>query len=354
VAVTRRRTLHVALASTALALSAALTFLSPAGAQTACSVSADDQAVDTEEKQLLDLVNQYRSENRLRALSLDSALTRAAAWFSRDMATNDRFAGNHVDSLGRDIPTRVTDCGATWTYVTENIAAGYASAAKVFEEWRLSPGHNSAMLHPDVTRAGIGRAHNPASFYKWYWTLDLTAGGSTADVAPTPPPPAATRLAPDDRATSLPPSGPPALAPPPPPPPPVQAPPLPVNLDTAVVPPSNDVPGPVDIPSAPATVTPLVTAPGPVALPVETTTGPVLPGVCAILQAQKAAADGQLAAVWQAVAGSLGVGELAWVAAQLEEVRDRTTAHLDAARAAAGCAAPGLGDLDLLTAATAS
>lgn len=341
---TRRRTLHAALASTALALSAALTFLSPAGAQTACSVSADDQAVDTEEAQLLDLVNQYRSQQGLRALSLDSALTRAAAWYSRDMATKDYFYNNHVDSLGRNIPTRVTQCGATWNYVTENIAAGYASAEETFEQWRQSPGHNSAMLHPDVTRAGIGRAFNSASYYKWYWTLDLTAGGSTANVGPTtnvapptsPPPTATISPVTVDSARFT-----PSLSPPP-------------DLDTAVVPPSNDVPRPVDIPSAPATVTPLVTAPEPVALPVETTTGPVLPGVCAILQAQKAAADGQLAAVRQAVAGSLGVGELAWVAAQLEEVRDRTTAHLDAARAAAGCSAPGLGGLDLLTAATAS
>ena len=158
----------------------------PARAQTAsCAVSSSDLAVDAEEQQLLDLVNNYRVTNGRSPLTMDTAVTRAAAWFSRDMATQNYFPENHVDKNGRDIPSRLTWCGAAWQAWRENIYAGSPDAEVVFEAWKISPVHNTNMLHTDITVAGVARSFNAASQFGWYWAMDYTrpAAAPTAVVA---------------------------------------------------------------------------------------------------------------------------------------------------------------------------
>ena len=111
--------------------------------------------------------------------------TRAAAWFSRDMASKNYFAYNHVDSNGRSIDQRLSWCGVTYSNWAENIYAGSAEAQRVFDAWKASSGHNANMLRDGVTAAGIGRAYNAASTYGWYWTLDLTNSAAVATTTTT-------------------------------------------------------------------------------------------------------------------------------------------------------------------------
>ena len=151
--------------------------LSPANALTNCSVSSAEQQVDAEERTLLNRINQYRADHGKPALSEDSAANRAAAWMSRDMANKDYFASNHVDSLGRGVGTRLSQCDVPYGTAGENLAAGNPGAEATFQQWRTSPGHNENMLNGSFTRAGIARAQNPNSTYEWYWTLDLTGSG---------------------------------------------------------------------------------------------------------------------------------------------------------------------------------
>ena len=132
-ATTNRRRLAGALLM-AVAAASMTAVPTPARAQTApCPVSSADLAVDAEEQQLLDLVNSYRVSNGRAPLAMDTAVTRAAAWFSRDMATRNYFAGNHVDMNGRDIPARLTWCGVAYNAWRENIYAGSPEAETVFE-----------------------------------------------------------------------------------------------------------------------------------------------------------------------------------------------------------------------------
>jgi uncharacterized protein YkwD len=179
----RRRLVGVLVAVAAASLTA---LPGPARAQTApCPVSSSDLTVDAEEQQLLDLVNNYRATNGRSALTMDTAVTRAAAWFSRDMATLNYFPPNHVDSNGRDIPTRLTWCGVPWQAWRENIYAGSPEAETVFEAWRNSPVHNTNMLATDITLAGVARSFNAASQFGWYWAMDYTtpAAGASAVTA---------------------------------------------------------------------------------------------------------------------------------------------------------------------------
>ncbi|MDZ4277551.1 MAG: CAP domain-containing protein [Dehalococcoidia bacterium] len=143
-----------------------------------------DGAIDTEEDQMLLLINTDRAANGVPALALSDTLNLAAAWKSRDMADHNYFAHDDIP-IGRTWTERLRDCGYTYnTLLAEDIAAGFEDAASTFEQWRNSPSHNAVLLNEDLRAIGIGRAYNPNSDSGWYWTIDL---GGVSD-GYTPPP----------------------------------------------------------------------------------------------------------------------------------------------------------------------
>jgi hypothetical protein len=127
--------------------------------------------IDAEESAFLNLINQYRAANGKGALTLNNNLNNVADWMSQDMAARNYF--DHKDSQGRDPFQRMKDFGYNYRAAGENIAAGYQTAAQVFEGWKNSPGHNANMLNGAFTEIGIGRAYNAGSTFKWYWTTDF-------------------------------------------------------------------------------------------------------------------------------------------------------------------------------------
>lgn len=128
--------------------------------------------LEPEEAAFLALINDYRRSNGLGALTVDVSLNAASEWMSADMAAKGYFA--HTDSLGRDPFQRMAAFGYTAaTWKGENIAAGYGSAAQVFEGWRTSAGHNANMLNGNYRTIGIGRAARAGSPYGVYWTTDF-------------------------------------------------------------------------------------------------------------------------------------------------------------------------------------
>jgi len=136
------------------------------------SIWAQTPSLDSEEQVMLKLINDYRAQNGLTSLRASVALTRSADWMSADMATKNYF--NHTDSQGRDPFVRMTAFGYNYSgYRGENIAAGYSDAARTFNLWRNSPGHNAAMLNVNFNVIGISRASSASSTYKWYWTTDF-------------------------------------------------------------------------------------------------------------------------------------------------------------------------------------
>jgi uncharacterized protein YkwD len=162
-----------------------------ASALTNCTVA--DNSFDSEESAFLGLINNYRAQNGLGAVSLSTNLNRSASWLAVDMAAKNYFS--HTDSLGRSPSTRATDCGYP-TGAGENIAAGsaWSSAQAAFDAWRNSPGHNANMLTASYQQIGIARYYLGSATYGWYWVTDfglvndVTGGGGTAP----PPPPAPT------------------------------------------------------------------------------------------------------------------------------------------------------------------
>ena len=95
--------------------------------------------LDPEEQAFVVLINDYRAQNGLGSLSIDSSIQSASEWMSTDMGEQDYFS--HTDSLGRSPWDRMCDFGYCYnTWKGENIAAGYVTAEAAFEAWRNSPG----------------------------------------------------------------------------------------------------------------------------------------------------------------------------------------------------------------------
>ncbi|HEV2108989.1 MAG TPA: SH3 domain-containing protein [Thermomicrobiales bacterium] len=134
---------------------------------------------DGEENAFLGLINQYRAANGLGRLVHTQTLAAAAEHHSVDMATNNYFSHTMLDGTGvaQNLANHGYSDSSTWG---ENIAAGNASAAATFEQWRTSPGHNANMLNASFGAIGIGRASGGSSSYGTYWT---TVFGATSDGA---------------------------------------------------------------------------------------------------------------------------------------------------------------------------
>ena len=160
----------------AFVLAAAMIIAAPSGNSSAAA------PLDSEEAAFLVLINNYRQQNGLGTLTVDSKLQDASEWMSVDMGVNAYFS--HTDSLGRDPWTRMAFFGYNYnTYKGENLAAGTSSAQAAFNLWHDSPGHNANMLGANYTAIGIGRAYTAGSPYGWYWTTDF--GGYVS--SPMPP-----------------------------------------------------------------------------------------------------------------------------------------------------------------------
>ena len=136
------------------------------------ATSSASVVLDPEEQAFCTQINQYRAAHGVAPLRVSVSLANAADWMSNDMATKNYFA--HTDSLGRTFSTRLKAFGYTFnTTRGENLAAGNATAAGAFAQWKASAGHNTNMLSSSYKVIGIARAYSATARYKWYWTTDF-------------------------------------------------------------------------------------------------------------------------------------------------------------------------------------
>ncbi|KYF60647.1 hypothetical protein BE15_15270 [Sorangium cellulosum] len=134
--------------------------------------------LDTEEQAFLRIINQYRAEKGLGALSACTSMNRAAQGHSEDMRDKNYFS--HSSQDGRTPWTRMCNAcyelGCGGTAMAENIAAGNSGAQGTFDQWKNSDGHNKNMLGSNFKVIGIGRATGGGT-YGSYWTTVF--GGSS-------------------------------------------------------------------------------------------------------------------------------------------------------------------------------
>lgn len=145
---------------------------------------AEAQSYEAAEIETVELINAYRQENGLGALSLSSPLSVASERHSEDMGTYGFFAHDTAQSSyyqpGWGHSERIAQEGYDYnTFTAENLAYGQATPQEVFEAWRDSPSHNAAMLG-DYSVVGIGFVNVGGVPY---WT---TVFGAEADPSAQP------------------------------------------------------------------------------------------------------------------------------------------------------------------------
>ena len=125
--------------------------------------------------QVLERVNNFRSQYGLQPLGIDLRLNKAAQAHASDMAYSDYF--DHVAPDGSSAGERAQRFGYPWRRIRENIAAGQATPREVVEGWIKSRSHRSAMLDSHVEEAGIGYIYLPEddgrARHHHYWALSL-------------------------------------------------------------------------------------------------------------------------------------------------------------------------------------
>jgi len=106
--------------------------------------------------ELLEIVNQYRTSNRLRPLSEDKKLTDLAKNHSTEM--HSRRVLNH-DNFEERFTESKRD------YCIENVGWNYRSARAQFIAWQESEGHNKNMLAQRIRNVGISRIGAFVTFF---------------------------------------------------------------------------------------------------------------------------------------------------------------------------------------------
>lgn len=199
-----RMTLAGGVAGLALGVAALAGVGFDGGAQALTNCTVSDNSVDAEEQAFLGLINAYRAQSGVGAVTMSTNLNRASAWLAADMGAKNYFS--HTDSLGRSPSTRAQNCDYP-SGAGENIAAGgaWGPASAVFNAWRNSSGHNANMLNGSYRQIGIARVYTAGSRYGWYWVTDFglvndgTNGGGGTNPTATP-----TRTATSAAATATP------------------------------------------------------------------------------------------------------------------------------------------------------
>lgn len=135
------------------------------------------------ESEVIELVNVEREARNLHPLSYNQELTVAARLHSQDMGDRNYF--NHTTPDGTKFNERIVDAGYDYRNCGENIAAGYATPAAVFDGWMESDGHRANILDPDYCDIGVGYAAVGGSQHYHYWTQDF---GRRAGVTECPEP----------------------------------------------------------------------------------------------------------------------------------------------------------------------
>lgn len=168
-----------------------------------------EYCVRPEDWQMLALINDYRAEHGRGALQMSQTLGAAAEHHALDMAAT----GNHTHTLsdGTSWLQNIINHDYPYDIRSENIAWGFGGSPQaVFDAWKASDSHNSAMLYSVFGAIGIARRYSPSGYPNWVTTfgsrLDQNAvscgSGATATVAPTSTPQAT--ATPKPTATAMP------------------------------------------------------------------------------------------------------------------------------------------------------
>ncbi|WP_373236363.1 CAP domain-containing protein [Cohaesibacter celericrescens] len=154
-----------------LALTLASCAQGPAFQEPALYTNLNQDGVTVNPQEALSIINSYRRNNGLNALTLDSKLAAAAQEQADAMAAADKVS--HSLTRNQTLKKRLDRANYDAAIAAENISAGYWTLAEAFSGWRDSKGHNANMLRKGVTQMGIATQFRGNAKYKVFWALVL-------------------------------------------------------------------------------------------------------------------------------------------------------------------------------------
>lgn len=120
-------------------------------------------AVLNYENEVVRLVNQYRAQYGLKALTVNWELSRVARYKSEDMYAKRYFS--HTSPTYGSPFDMMRAFGLSYRSAGENIAYGQRTPAAVVNAWMNSSGHRANILNSSYTQIGVGYCPNG-----YYWT----------------------------------------------------------------------------------------------------------------------------------------------------------------------------------------
>ena len=122
--------------------------------------------------EIVQLINQARTDAGLAALNVNAQLTAAAQAHSVDMACYSLLS--HTGSDGSSIQQRIAASGYASTYSLEMIYGGYGAYPQTaFTWWINDPTHNAVIFNISIADIGVGYAYVEDSAHGNYYTVDL-------------------------------------------------------------------------------------------------------------------------------------------------------------------------------------
>lgn len=119
----------------------------------------------SEAEAVLSLVNQERSKQGLKPLTLSDKLTSIANTKAQDMAKNGYFS--HTSPTYGSPFDMLHEFGVSYSNAGENIAAGQKTPEQVMNDWMNSSGHRANILNKNYTQLGVGYVQGGSYGTEW-------------------------------------------------------------------------------------------------------------------------------------------------------------------------------------------
>jgi len=155
-------------------------FCAPAGAAapegfepcSAVNAIPPEIPASAQEWEVLRITNTERMSNGVDPLTMFPAMQAATDIRAQELIQ----LFSHTRPDGSDCFSVFDEVGVEWSYVGENIAAGYQTPAAVMEGWMNSSGHRANILEAGYKHIGVGYTYSQGSDYGAYWVQLFCTG----------------------------------------------------------------------------------------------------------------------------------------------------------------------------------
>jgi uncharacterized protein YkwD len=135
---------------------AAIVLAFAAAPASAADSAAAHAPVDRFERELAQLINDYRQRQGLPPLALADDLAELAALHSADMASRQRLSHDGFRDRFRQARSKIC---------VENVGSNFRTPEGLFEGWRRSPDHHRNLLEPKVSRMAIVASSHYVTYF---------------------------------------------------------------------------------------------------------------------------------------------------------------------------------------------